>query len=75
MPSPTRCAMAFPTPTTAPPCRPDCPPPPYWGPATSLPATDELVAQLHHRPVIIRVIPAVKHGVVQLQHRGEIKET
>jgi hypothetical protein len=33
------------------------------------------VAQLHHRPVIIRVIPAVKHGVVQLQHRGEIKET
>jgi hypothetical protein len=43
--------------------------------ATSLLATDELVAQLHHRPVIIRVIPKVNHGVVQLQHRGEIKET
>jgi hypothetical protein len=35
--------------------------------ATSLPANDELVAQLHHRTVITRIIPKVKHRVVQLQ--------
>lgn len=43
--------------------------------ATSLPANDELAAQLHHRTVITRAIPKVKHRVVQLQHRGEIKES
>lgn len=46
--------------------QPDCPPAPYRGPgATSLPANDELVAQLHHRTVIAWVIPKVKHRVVQ----------